>query len=537
LTSIHLNSALLYETSPKELRDGDSINALTVIGTFILVIAWVNYVNMATARSFKRANEVGVRKVVGAFRGQLVSQFLTESFLLNVIAAIIALLLVRILWHPFSDLTGWNIPINYMSQPGFWLLIFTMFFAGTLLSGFYPAIVLSSFKPVTILKGKLIKSTTGDYLRKGLVVFQFVASVFLISGSIIVYQQLSFMKTRDLGMNINETLVLKGQPITDASFYGRFESFKTEVMRIPGVAGIAASSMIPGEEIFWIAAVQRLTGEPTAMSNVTTMEIDHNFVLQYEMEVVAGRNFSQAFNEEHSILVNNTLVKGLGFKTPEEAVGQKIVHVEDTVEIVGVLGDFHQMSLKSKVVPFAVRTDSIARYYSLKLETSEYENVITKLKEPWQTFFPGMPMDYFFLDDFFSKQYAPDDRFGKVFTLFAVLAIFIASMGLLGLASFMTLQRTKEIGIRKVLGSSVSGVVLLLSKGFIQPVLIAIATAFPLAWWLMGEWLQTFPYHITISPFVFVVSGSLVIMIAFVSVSSQTLKSALAKPAETLKHE
>jgi putative ABC transport system permease protein len=538
LADIHLYSNLLYETSPKELRDGDSVYALSIIALFILIIAWVNYVNLATARSFKRANEVGVRKVVGAFRGQLVSQFLTESFLLNVTAATLALLLVRVLWAPFSELTGWNIPIGFMLEQDFWILVTALFFIGALLSGFYPAIILSSFKPVMVLKGKVIKSSAGNYLRKGLVVFQFAASVFLISGSLIVYDQLVYMKNKDLGVNIKETLVLKGPAVTDSLYREKLDAFKIEILRIPGVKGITASSCVPGEENYWTMGMQRINGGPQGMTVVTTLGVDEDHVTQYGIELKAGRNFSREFNDRNkNILINEALAKELEFRSPEEALGQRVRHGGDTVEIVGVVANYHQMSLKAKVIPNAFRCGLPTRFYSIKMETSEYKELISKLEGPWNTFFPGNPIDYFFLDQFFNKQYERDDRFGRVFTIFTVLAIFIASIGLLGLASFMTVQRTREIGIRKVLGSSVSGVILLLSKGFIQPVLMAIILAFPIGWWLMSEWLQTFPYHVGLNPFVFLVSGILVVVIAFISVSSQTLKAALTKPAETLKYE
>lgn len=539
LTDIHLHSNLLYETSPQDLRDGDSVYALSIIALFILVIAWVNYVNLATARSFKRANEVGVRKVVGAFRGQLIGQFLTESFILNVVAVLLAIIAVRLLWAPFSNLTGWHIPLDFILQREFWFLVITLFFAGAVLSGFYPAIILSSFKPISVLKGKVIRSSAENFLRKGLVIFQFVASVFLISGSLIVYQQLNYMKNKDLGVDIDQTLVLKGPQVTDSLFEQKYEAFKTEVLRIPGVKGISASSSIPGEENYWTTGISRLSKGLEGRMVVTHMALDQEHVPQYGIKILAGRNFDRQFPDDRrkKILINETLSKDLEFKTPQDAIGEVMRDGRDTVEIAGVLEDYHQMSLKAKVIPVVFRLRTSGSFFSLKLETDNYQNVVQTMEGPWKTFFPGNPIDYFFLDQFFNRQYERDDRFGQVFTLFTVLAIFIASLGLLGLASFMALQRTREIGIRKVLGSSVSGVIVLLSKGFMQPVLVAIVIACPLGWWLMEKWLQSFPYRTTISPWVFVISGLLVLLIAFISVSSQTLKAAMTKPAETLKYE
>ncbi|HEY0656581.1 MAG TPA: ABC transporter permease, partial [Chryseosolibacter sp.] len=503
LTEIHLYSNLLYETSPQDLRDGDAVYALSVIAVFILLIAWVNYINLATARSFKRANEVGVRKVVGAAKGQLIGQFLTESFLLNITAAILSLALVRVLWAPFSELTGWQIPLNYMLAKEFWMMVVVLFFVGALLSGFYPPIVLSSFKPVVVLKGKITKSTAGNYLRKGLVVFQFAASVFLISGSLIVYDQLEYMKNKDLGIDIKEMIIVEGPSVTDSLYESKYKSFKTEVLRISGVKGLTASTSIPGEENYWTTGIQRINGGPEDSNIVTTMAMDHDYVPQFNIAIKAGRNFSEAFNDKKSILINEALAKELEFTTPEQAIGQMVRHGGDTVEIVGVLADYHQMSLRAKVIPHAYRLSTASSYFSIKVETKDYREVISKIEVPWKSFFPGNPLDYFFLDQFFNKQYDRDNRFSEVFTIFTVIAIVIASLGLVGLASFMAIQRTREIGIRKVLGSSVPNVILLLSKGFMQPVAIAILLALPLCWWLMSQWLHSFPYHTDVNPVVF----------------------------------
>ncbi len=254
--------------------------------------------------------------------------------------------------------------------------------------------------------------------------------------------------------------------------------------------------------------------------------------------MIAGRNFSKEFpDDDNKIMINETLAKDLEFEQPQKAIGELVIDGNDTVEIIGVLADYHQLSLKARVIPVAFRWFTSSSYYSLKLETENYQNVISELVQPWNEFFPGNPLDYFFLDQFFNRQYESEDRFGKVFTLFTALAIFIASLGLLGLSSYMTVQRTKEIGIRKVLGSTISGIIFLLSRGFMQPVLLSIILAAPLGWWLMNKWLSTFPYRTGIDPWIFAISGLVVLIIAFVSVSSQTWKAASTKPSESLKHE
>jgi putative ABC transport system permease protein len=539
LLGIHLYANLLQESQPDERGDGESVYALTFIALFILIIAWVNYINLATAKSMDRANEVGVRKVMGAEKKQLISQFFAESFLINLFAAAIAVIAVRLMWPGFTELSGRKIPLDYLMQKDFWILLGLLFLSGTLLSGFYPAIILSSFKPVAVLKGKVMRTTQGAILRKSLVVFQFVASVVLISGSIIVYQQLSFMRNQKLGVDINQTLVLKSPGITDSTFVDRLKSFKTEALRIAGVKAVSSSTNVPGDEIFWAGGIKRLVGGPENSISGYTVGIDEDYIPAFDLKMAAGRGFDHDHtNERRSIILNRAMAEALDFDDPATALGEKVIQ-RDTFEIVGVLENYHQMSLKEAVTPLVFRyTPGASSFISFKMENKQrYKDVLASLAEPWNSFFPGNPMDYFFLDQFFDRQYESDRQFGQIFSIFTVLAIFIACLGLFGLASFMTVQRTKEIGIRKVLGSSVQNIVLLLSKGFIQLVLIANLIAWPLAYWAMSTWLESFPYRITINPLLFVAAGSGVVLIAFLSVGLQTLKAALINPARTLKYE
>ncbi len=332
---------------------------------------------------------------------------------------------------------------------------------------------------------------------------------------------------------------MKGPRIVVDSLYSKyFEAFKNETLRIPGIKSITASSNVPGVENYWTNSIKRISGGPEGTNVVTNMAIDYDFIPQYNIRMVTGKNFDRNFPaDSRRIMINQSLAKELELSDPKLAIGEKVLSGRDTLEIAGVIEDFHQMSLKTPIIPLVCRLGTPGSYYSIKLETSNYKDVIKSLESKWEAFFPGNPIDYFFLDQFFNRQYERDDRFGEVFTLFTFLAIFIASLGLVGLASFMAVQRTREIGIRKVMGSSVSGIIVLLSKGFMQPVLIAIVLACPLGWWLMDRWLQSFPYRTSIHPWVFAISGFLVLLIAFVSVSSQTLKAAMTKPAETLKYE
>jgi len=537
MTDIHLYANLLQESQPEERGDGDSVYALTFIALFILIIAWVNYINLATAKSFDRANEVGVRKAMGAQASQLMRQFLAESFLVNLFASVIALLAVRGLWPLFSQLSGRDIPVSYMFQIDFWLLFIALFVVGTLLSGSYPALVLSRFKPVAVLKGKVMRTSQGSFLRKGLVVFQFSASVFLIVGSMVVFQQLNFMRKQDLGVDISKTLVIKAPGITDSTFRAKTESFKAEVLRIAGIKSMTSSTNVPGDEIFWASGVRRLVGGPESSLSGYTLGIDHDYINNFDLKMAAGRSYDLAHNDRRNIIINRAMAEALDFKDPESALGQRIIQY-DTFEIVGVLEDYHQMSLKQSVVPLVVRyLPGTSRFYSFKIETENYQALIAAIEEPWNRFFPGNPIDYFYLDQFFNKQYEADRQFGNIFSIFTSLAIFIACLGLFGLASFLTTQRTKEIGIRKVLGSSASNIVMLLSRGFIQLVMVANLIAWPLAWYAMDTWLQEFPYRIQLNPVWFIIAGAGVVLIAFVSVGVQTMKAAMINPARTLKYE
>jgi len=538
LLDIHLGPVLLQESQPEERGNADSVYALSAIAFFILLIAWVNYINLATAKSFERANEVGVRKVMGALKNQLMKQFLSEAFLVNLFAALISVVGVRLLWSSFSDFSGRNIPLDYLWQLDFWWLVAGLFLAGTLLVGFYPAMVLSSFKPVSVLKGKVINAR-GNVLRKGLVVFQFMASVVLIIGSLVVYQQLRFMRSKDLGIDINQTIVLKGPgAVVDSLFQKSLEAMKEDAMKIPGVKSMTASSNVPGDEIFWASGISRFGTTNNNPISGYIVGMDHDYVDAFGLEIIEGRNFDVTTNRRKNVILNRAMVTALDFKDANNAIGEKVVQGRDTMEIIGVLENYHQMSLKEQVTPLVYRyTPQFASFLSFKVEPDHYKQTLSSLENVWNIHFPGNPMDYFFLDQFFNRQYESDKRFGEIFSMFTVLAIFVACLGLFGLASFMTLQRTKEIGIRKALGSTSSQVVLLLSKGFIQLVVIANMIAWPLAWFVMDRWLQGFPYRININPFLFVIAGVGVVLIAFLSVGVQTLKAAAVNPASSLRSE
>jgi len=395
LLSIHLYSDLLQESEPEEQGDGEAVYFLSIIAFFILLIAWVNYINLSTAKSFERANEVGVRKVLGAQKSQLRKQFLFESFVVNLVALIIALVLVRVLWPWFGMVSGREIPVEYVFQLDFWLTVILFLVAGSVVSGFYPALVLSSFKPISVLKGKAMRTPFGDMMRKGLVIFQFVASVILISGVIIVFQQISFMKNMDLGVNLNKTLVLEGPGITDSLYQDKLENFKTEALRISGISSMTAGTNVPGDEIFWTRGIRRLSGGPENQVTVYNMGIDYDYLEAFDLKLISGRNFDKDFpNDNERVLINRSLAETLEFDDFESAIGHRVRLGGDTLEIAGILENYHQMSLKNEVTPIVFRLFFSSSYYAFKVEGENYQQVIEQLKEPWETFFAGNPIDY-----------------------------------------------------------------------------------------------------------------------------------------------
>ncbi|MCB0597965.1 MAG: ABC transporter permease [Lewinellaceae bacterium] len=542
LRDIHLYSNVNQEAEVN--GSGWAVSVLFLSAFFILLIAWVNYINLATARSLERAREVGLRKVLGAGRRQLIGQFLLESFILNFTAFVLALGLVQLTLPLFSSLLGQQLSFSLASNPQFWLIALSIFFVGTLLAGLYPAFVLSGFRPLTVLRGQLKNAAEGMLLRKGLIVFQFAASIALVVGTVVVFQQVQYMRQQNIGVNIEQTLVLEGpNTVLDSLYEGQFQPFKNDVLNIPGVKSITASAYVPGDEIYWTNGVQwlRRDGQEAASSTIYTQGIDEEFLDAYDLPMAAGRNFSRERGEdEHGCLLNETAVALLGFPSPEAALGERVQRGGDTLAVVGVTKDFHHLGLQKPIEPliFLFRPDSRG-YYSLKVEQAggNLPATMATVQKAWNTHFPDDPFSHFFLNEFFDKQYQSDLLFGKVFGFFALLAILVAALGLFGLSSYNVIQRTKEIGIRKVLGASVAGIVALLSKDFLKLVVVAMLIAAPLAWYVMNEWLHNFAFRIDIGWWVFLLAGALALLIAFLTVSVQSVRAALSDPVEALRYE
>lgn len=541
ITDIHLNSELLQESEPEENGDAQSVYFLGILAIFILVIAWVNYINMASAKSMERAKEVGVRKVLGAFRSQLIRQFIVESVIVNLIAAVLSVLIVAMVLPYFNQLTNSPLSLALIFNSGTWLIVIAVFLAGAFLSGIYPAFVLSSFRPIVVLKGKLSRSGQGNALRKVLVTFQFFASVFLIAGTFIVYKQLQFLKNKDLGFDMEQTLVLQGPNVInqDVPFESFVESFKNEVTRAADIQAFSSSTNVPGDEIFWTNGAKRAEQPNSEFKTIYNVGIDYDYVPNYGIEIVEGRNFERGFaTDTAAAVLNVAAVEFLGFDSPQAAIGQKITHEGIEKVIVGVLDNYNQMSLKSNVSPILYRLiEASNSFFSLKLQTNNPNQTTERVQAAWNNFFPGNPMDYFYLDTFFNRQYAKEDQFGTVFSIFSVLAIIVSCLGLFGLSAFSALQRTKEIGIRKVLGASIPNILLLLSREYMWLILISVLIGVPFTYYFMDLWLNDFAYRTSMGWTIFAAAASIVFIVAILTVSYQTLRSAKADPSRTLRYE
>ena len=539
ITDIHLYSNLLQESEPTEQGDGDTVFFLAIIAAFILIIAWINYINLATAKSLERAKEVGVRKSMGAQRKQLINQFLTESFVLNLIALSFAVLVVIIMTPYFGRLIDSQMSRDFFLEPKFWAAVLAVYFIGSFFSGLYPAFVLSSFKPIQVLKGKMTTNKSGILLRRGLVVFQFAASVTLIAGTLIVFQQLRHMKTTDLGFDMTDTMVVLGPYPNDSTFQNRFRNFKEELSSKAIVKATTTSSNVPGDEIFWTRGMRK--AEETRDRNfiVYLAGVDQNYFDTYGIQLLAGRGYDKQLSTDTvNILINKTAMESLNIASPEEAIGLKVTVGGDTRNIIGVVDNYQQLSLKNNVNPIVFPLVELSSdFVTVKLQSADYQLAYEEVKSTFDSFFPGAAFDTFFLDEFYNRQYANEDNFSRAFTLFALFAIIVACLGLFGLTSFTALQRTKEIGIRKVLGADVSQIVMILSKEFMILVAIANVISWPVIYLLMNGWLDNFTSRVTIGVSVFLIAAILVILIALIAVGNKTLSIAKTNPIKALRYE
>ena len=539
LLDIHLTSHFMQELEAN--GNANTLQYLLIIAVFIMIMAWVNYVNLSTAQALNRAREVGIRKVIGANRYQLIFQFLWETILINSIAAIIAVALCEIILPSFHHFTGLPPYLQILNQSYFWQYILFLLIGGIVLSGFYPVLLLSSYKPQKVLKGKLGTSGRGFGLRKTLVLFQYLMALLLIIGTISVYQQMQYMRNQDLGFNMEQTLVLKAPRVVRDSMDEQFESFKVETLRLPNILKSAFCSEVPGRQILWDAgAIHKAGGDPSTGKNYQIVGVDYDYMDYFDLKLVAGRNFSRDFpSDKGALVLNEKAVQWMGFSSPEEAVGDKVDYWGKLYPIIGVLKNFHQQSLKEEYEPHIYRfmLSSQRGVFVLKLRPGEIPETVKSVRQIWEDMFPGNPFEFFFLDDYYGQQYAADDLFGKIFTLFSVLAVFITTLGILGLTAFSAVQRSKEVGIRKVLGASIAHILYLMAKDFLKLLIAAFIISVPLAIYGIRLWLEDYAFKMNINGMVFIISLILVVFVTVITVFGQAYRTANTNPVEAIRYE
>jgi putative ABC transport system permease protein len=539
LKDIHLHSDLDYEMQPN--GDINNIYIFGVIGIFILVIACINFMNLATARAAGRAKEVGIRKVSGAYRSQLIGQFLAEAVLLSFVAVLLALALVEILLPVFSEVSGKKLDYNFFTNPALLLGLLLIGLLTGLASGLYPAFFLSAFEPVKVLKGQAAKTGSGSAaLRKGLVVLQFAISLGLIIGTFVINRQLHFMRSVDLGFKKEQVLIVPLRP----PLVQQTQAIKDELLTNKGIISVTNMNEILGEN----HNTHEINYEGMQRGKwiyFPALMVGEDFVKTFGLKLVAGRDFSRAFKNDDSlgILINEAMVKHLGWGSPQEALGKRFSTAGSNEKVIGVVKDFNFVSVANTIGPFALdipkkrQAPFFTKYLALRVSPTNFAATQAHIEEVWTKFSPQFPLESFFLDQRLDQQYKSQENLGKLVGYFSILAIMIACLGLFALASFTAQQRTKEIGIRKVMGASVQSIVYLLTKDFVKLVFLAAIIAFPVAFFGLHQWLENFAYRIQVPFWIFALTGVLGLLIAVLTVSYQAIKAAYINPVKSLKWE
>jgi len=547
LTKIHLHSRLNQDLGTNS--DIRLIRAFAAIAIIILCIACINFMNLATARSARRAKEVGLRKVLGAERKKLVFQFLSESFVFALLSLIIAMFIVQFALPYFNNLASRDISINYLGMP--WLSLFLagiVVFVG-IFAGSYPAFFLSAIRPVVTLKGTIVQSSGKSSVRSILVVSQFAVSIILIICTTVIFNQQKHMRNKKLGFTKEYLLAIALQ---NKEVRVGLESFKNELLKIPGIISTCGTSMVPGEMYLFNTGTYPEGASEEQMFRMDNFYVDHDFLRTFEIEVVEGRGFAKDMPTDvtDALMINETAAKRLGWDDP---IGKKIkvlIHPFDDrsgyapLRVIGVFRDIHQRSLYSAINPTFVQyiknegpIENRARRLTVRLDTNDLSGTMTMIEQKWKDIYPNYPYHSFFLDEFFDRLHGAEEKLGQIFRTFSVLAVIIGCLGLLGLASFTAEQRTKEIGIRKVLGSTVVSVVVLLCRKYVYLVVVANAIAWPIAFFAMKKWLQSYPYAVNIGLITFVLTALLAFAIALCTVGYQSIRAARKNPVESLRYE
>jgi putative ABC transport system permease protein len=543
IQNIHLDSKLWAEAESN--GDRRTINFLAIIALFILVIAWVNYINFAIAKSAESMKEIGIRKISGSNLWQLIGQLMAESAMVNLLAIFISVVILEITLPLLKTMLSLPEALAF-GQKEVWIILL-LFVIGTLASGLYPAYAISSLKPLAVLKSKGSKMVNIS-LNRTLIIFQFTASMILMISTVTIYRQLNFMLNEHTGFDLEQTLIVKGPAIKDSTYHANQDFFYHAIDQLPNVSSMAMTSSIPGEQVHWGRGYSRAS-DPQKSIGANIVAVDEHYFSLFKATFVAGNNFSDgSMANQHTIIFNETAVRQLGYNNPSDIINETIIWHESDKEsvpkkVIGVVKDFNQTSFRNEVGPmvFGLKKYLVApwagEYYAFKIPAGNIDQSISNIKQVWEKVFADNPFDYFFLDDYFFKQYQSDQRFGRVFAVFSVLAMIIASLGLFGVSSYLILLRTKEICVRKVLGSSSAAVVQLLTRDFMWWVFIAFVLACPIAAYLMNQWLQEFAFKIALSPWIFITAGVSCMTLALVTVTWKSWRMANINPAEALKNE
>jgi putative ABC transport system permease protein len=535
LTGIYMAQQRSWENGTRGSMN--NVYILSIIAVFILLIACFNYINLATARASRRLKEVGLRKSLGALRRMLVAQFLGESIIVAFIASLLAVLLAWIALPSFRTLV--ESPLSFSILPNPWIITGAAFllvlFIG-IAAGAYPALIISGFQPLQIFR----PSTKGIYshhnFRKFLVSIQFVISITLVAGTLLVYDQLNLVRNQDLGFDKNAILVIPTNG--DTSITKHFDAVKNELKQVNGVRAVAGSSTVPGQSPNNLYTEIAMTDGKMSPTNINYIFVDHDFLSTYDIKLLAGRNFlrENKADDTTAFIINETAMKDFAW-TPEQAIGKKVRLWGNEGRIIGVVKDFNYRSLHTKVAPLMMTLTKGIYRISIRIEDDDFPSTISHVQKKWNELIPYLPFDYSFLDVDFDRQYKADQQLGKVAGIFTGLAIFIGCLGLLGLTSFVVERRTKEIGIRKVLGASVASVVILIAREFIWLIMVALVVATPLTWYLIQQWEQNFTLQAVINPFRFLMAGMAVFMFAWFTISFLSLRAASANPTKALRTE
>jgi putative ABC transport system permease protein len=538
IKSIHLYSHKTYE--PETNGDAKSVKFMLFSALLILLVGSVNYVNLTTARSAKRIKETGLRRLLGSTRSLLIMQFLSETVLVNVVAMVLALLMMWLALPYYLQLVGRPLDTTLFGSFSSWLICGALFVLNCLLSGLYPAFSLSATKPIRVVNRVFTASRQSELLRKALVVGQFATALIVLSASFIVYKQLAYMQQQNLGINAAQTLVLEAPATGEDSIRAQqTRAVKSELLQIPGVTAVSASGALPGvsqHDISSTNGISRYGSKDGLGYNFYGYGIDAQFIPTLQIKLAAGENFSEGSPIKDEVIINESAAHLFGFSSAAAAVGQKL-NMNSPVTIKGVIKDYHQLSMKEAILPMFHYYQEKASFYSVRLQNADTKQTLAKVQSLWKEHYPGYPLNYHFLNEMFDQQYKSEQRFGQIVIVFSLLTLFITCLGILGLTAYNINLRTREIGIRKVLGASVSSIVQLLSFDFIKLVLVAVVIATPVTWHVMNLWLNEFAYRTTIQWWVFAVTGMIAIIVALLTLSFQSIKAAVMKPVTALKAE